>query len=84
MAYPYIGIARHFHVAFDIRVLDQNLSSEAMETSLVKPVYNCNCFFFVHSGIEKCLLENDHVCPLCQTEDVAPASIVINKHLRQV
>ena len=24
------------------------------------------------------------MCPLCQTEDVAPASIVINKHLRQV
>jgi hypothetical protein len=35
-------------------------------------------------GIEKYLLENDHICPSCQMEDVSPASIVINKHLRQV
>ena len=29
MAYPYMGTTRHFHVVFDVRVLDLNLSINA-------------------------------------------------------
>ena len=29
VAYPYMGTARHFHVVFDVRVLDLNLSNKS-------------------------------------------------------
>jgi hypothetical protein len=33
VAYPYMGTTRHFHVVFDVRVLDLNLSNVSTEWS---------------------------------------------------
>ncbi|XP_046854784.1 E3 ubiquitin-protein ligase RBBP6-like isoform X2 [Xenia sp. Carnegie-2017] len=56
------------------------LCKNIMKNAVVVP---CCGESFCDNCIEKYLLENDHVCFSCHSEEVFPASIVVNKHLRQ-
>ncbi len=35
VAYPYMGTSRHFHVVFDVRVFDLNLSNDSLVVNSV-------------------------------------------------
>ena len=39
VAYPYMGTTRHFHVVFDVRVLDLNLSISELVRELIALLY---------------------------------------------
>ena len=65
MQYPYMGMARHFHVIFDVRVLDLNLSNISYSTAKVQSKKRLDRSKQEVRAISRSVVDTKHFVNLC-------------------